>query len=112
MVIYLCTGPEAKDWGTGLPLKQDLLGKMSSLEVHHIFPKAQLYKFNYQRADVNALANYLRKKAPEKGLVVRLKKTSGRNFHGKITAHHRGGGMRRLYRQIDWARTGRSAGDR
>lgn len=58
-VLYMLTRMgEAKDWGTGLPLKQDLLGKMSSLEVHHIFPKAQLYKFNYQRADVNALANF------------------------------------------------------
>jgi large subunit ribosomal protein L2 len=46
-----------------------------------------------------------RKKAPEKPLVVRLKKKSGRNFHGKITAHQRGGGARRLYRVIDFQRT-------
>src|SRR5262249_25472488 len=45
------------------------------------------------------------KKAPEKTLLVRLSKTSGRNFHGKITAHHRGGGMRRMYRLIDFKRT-------
>jgi len=58
-VLYMLTRMgEAKDWGTGLPLKQDLLGKMSSLEVHHIFPKAQLYKSGYHRADVNALANF------------------------------------------------------
>ena len=44
-VLYLLTRMgEAKDWGTGLPLKSSLLGKMSRLEVHHIFPKAQLYK--------------------------------------------------------------------
>lgn len=49
---------EARDWGTGLPLKAGLLGKMSSLEVHHIFPKAQLYKRNYKRPEVNALANF------------------------------------------------------
>ena len=36
-----------------------------------------------------------RKKAPEKALLVRLKKTSGRNFHGKITAHQRGGGSKK-----------------
>jgi hypothetical protein len=31
---------------------------MSKLEVHHIFPKAQLYKRNFNRAEVNALANF------------------------------------------------------
>jgi large subunit ribosomal protein L2 len=46
-----------------------------------------------------------RQKPPEKTLVVRLKKKSGRNFHGKITAHHRGGGARRMYRVIDFKRT-------
>lgn len=58
-VLYLLTRMgEAKDWGTGLPLKSNLLGKMSKLEVHHIFPKAQLYKCNYKRPEVNALANF------------------------------------------------------
>ncbi len=58
-VLYLLTRMgEARDWGTGLPLKAHLLGKMSRLEVHHIFPKAQLYKRNHQRPEVNALANF------------------------------------------------------
>ncbi|MBS4060370.1 MAG: DUF262 domain-containing protein [Bacteroidetes bacterium] len=58
-VLYLLTRMgEAKDWGTGLPLKANLLGKMSRLEVHHIFPKAQLYKRDYSRMEVNALANF------------------------------------------------------
>ena len=58
-VLYMMTRMgEARDWGTGLPLKSSLLGKMSRLEVHHIFPKAQLYKKNYRRAEVNALANF------------------------------------------------------
>ncbi len=58
-VLYLLTRMgEARDWGTGLPLKANLLGKMSRLEVHHIFPKAQLYKHDYKRAEVNALANF------------------------------------------------------
>lgn len=48
----------ALDWGTGLPLKASLLGRMNRLEVHHIFPKAQLYKRNYPRPEVNALANF------------------------------------------------------
>ncbi|RME81582.1 MAG: DUF262 domain-containing protein [Caldilineae bacterium] len=58
-VLYMITRMgEARDWGSGLPLKANLLGKMSKLEVHHIFPKAQLYKRNYKKQEVNALANY------------------------------------------------------
>lgn len=58
-VLYMLTRMgEARDWGTGLPLKAGLLGRMSSLEVHHIFPKAQLYKRNHKRPDVNAIANF------------------------------------------------------
>lgn len=58
-VLYLLTRTgQARDWGNGLPLKANLLGKMSRLEVHHIFPRAQLYKRDYSRAEVNALANY------------------------------------------------------
>lgn len=45
-----------------------------------------------------------RKKPPEKALLSRLSKKSGRNVHGKITARHRGGGARRLYREIDFKR--------
>ena len=59
-VLYMLTRMgEARDWGTGLPLKASLLGKMSRLEVHHIFPKAQLYKLKHKRPDVNALAQFL-----------------------------------------------------
>jgi hypothetical protein len=58
-VLYMMTRMgEARDWGSGLPLKASLHGRMSRLEVHHIFPKAQLYKKNFRRAEVNALANF------------------------------------------------------
>ncbi len=58
-VLYMLTRMGgSKDWGTGLPLKASLLGKMNRLEVHHIFPKAQLYKRRYKRPEVNALANF------------------------------------------------------
>ncbi|MCA8937469.1 MAG: hypothetical protein KDB68_14835, partial [Planctomycetes bacterium] len=58
-VLYLITRMgQARDWGTGLPLKASLLGKMSRLDVHHIFPKAQLYKRDYKKTVVNALANF------------------------------------------------------
>lgn len=45
-----------------------------------------------------------RKKKREKSLTVRLKKHSGRNNQGKITARHRGGGHKRIYRIIDFRR--------
>ena len=38
------------------------------------------------------------KTAPEKSLVVSLSKTAGRNNQGKITVRHRGGGVKRKYR--------------
>lgn len=58
-VLYLLTRMgQARDWGTGVELRANLLGKMSRLEVHHIFPKAQLYKRKLRRAEVNALANF------------------------------------------------------
>jgi hypothetical protein len=49
---------DVKDWGTGVPLRNELLGKLASLELHHIFPKTLLYKAGYDKADVNALANF------------------------------------------------------
>lgn len=48
----------ARDWGTGIELSQSLLGKNSSLQVHHIFPKHVLYSAGKTKSMVNALANY------------------------------------------------------
>lgn len=45
-----------------------------------------------------------RKKRPEKSLTTRKKKNGGRNNQGKITARHRGGGHKRLFRAIDFRR--------
>jgi large subunit ribosomal protein L2 len=42
---------------------------------------------------------------PEKSLLVRRQKHGGRNNQGKITARHRGGGHKKLYRLIDFHRT-------
>ncbi len=43
-------------------------------------------------------------KRPEKGLRERLLRSGGRNNTGRITADHRGGGHKRLYRLIDFKR--------
>ena len=42
--------------------------------------------------------------APEKSLVVTLKKNGGRNNQGRITVRHQGGGAKRKYRLIDFKR--------
>jgi len=41
---------------------------------------------------------------PERSLLVSLKRHAGRNFRGKITVRHRGGGAKRKYRIIDFKR--------
>ena len=48
----------ARDFGSGLPLKDHLLGRLASLQVHHVFPKAVLYEAGYRRSQVNAVANF------------------------------------------------------
>jgi hypothetical protein len=58
-LLYLLTRVgSARDWGSGLPLRADLLGKINRLQLHHIFPKSQLYKCDYRLSEVNALANF------------------------------------------------------
>jgi len=46
----------------------------------------------------------LTRSTPEKSLVEGLKKSGGRNAHGRKTSRHRGGGAKRLYRKIDFKR--------
>ena len=58
-MLYMLTRiGDAKDFGTGLPLKADLLGRINALQVHHIFPKSILYKYGYGQTDVNSVANF------------------------------------------------------
>ncbi len=45
------------------------------------------------------------KSTPEKSLLAPLKKSGGRNNHGRVTSRHRGGGHKRMYRIIDFKRT-------
>src|SRR5438105_10436626 len=46
----------------------------------------------------------LTKFEPEKSLTVGRIRANGRNHHGVITAKHRGGGNKKLYRIIDFRR--------
>src|SRR5215218_2138261 len=47
----------------------------------------------------------LTKFEPEKSLTIGRIRANGRNHHGVITAKHRGGGNKKLYRMIDFRRT-------
>ena len=58
-LLYLLTRVyHAKDWDTGIELSNHMLGSLSRLELHHIFPKSLLYDHGYERHEVNALANF------------------------------------------------------
>lgn len=57
-MLYMLTRVwNARDWDSGDALKKHLLGNLSNLQLHHIFPKAYLYDASYDRFEVNALAN-------------------------------------------------------
>ena len=49
----------------------------------------------------------LTKKRPEKSLVHGMRKRGGRNAYGRITMRHQGGGVRKLYRTVDFKRIDR-----
>lgn len=55
------------------------------------------FKSNYTFEEIT-------KSTPEKSLTVALRKSGGRNNHGRITARHIGGGHKRRYRIIDFKR--------
>lgn len=58
-MLYLLTRTlGARDFGSGIALSAQMLGHLSSLQVHHIFPKARLYEAGYHQAEVNAVANF------------------------------------------------------
>ena len=55
------------------------------------------FKSNYSFEEIT-------KSTPERSLTVSLRKSGGRNNHGRITARHIGGGHKRRYRIIDFKR--------
>lgn len=59
---------------------------------------------NAQRNMSYLESDEITKKFPEKSLVAPKKKNDGRNSQGKITVRHRGGGVKRKYRLVDFKR--------
>ena len=81
-LLYMLTRVSGtRDFCSGIELKATMLGKMSSLELHHIFPKSRLNRHDkgYSRPQINALGNYcfltkdcnlrIRDRLPEKYLL-------------------------------------------
>lgn len=60
-LLYMMTRmTEARDLGTNVPLRHNLQQGLAGLQVHHLFPKAQLYAMQppMPRGEVNAVANF------------------------------------------------------
>ncbi|EMI56267.1 protein containing DUF262 [Rhodopirellula sallentina SM41] len=58
-LLYMMTrARHARDWGTGDELNNHLLGHLTRLEIHHVFPKALLYEAGIKKREVNAIANF------------------------------------------------------
>lgn len=58
LLYMLSRVSRARDLCSGLEVSRHLLGRHAELEVHHIFPKAQLYRHGLHKSQVNALANF------------------------------------------------------
>ena len=57
-----------------------------------------------QRKLIRLKTNHLSKSPLLKFKLLKLPKSSGRNNTGKITVYHKGGGVKKLYRKIDFTR--------
>ena len=49
-----------------------------------------------------SFGNFITTNEPEKSLTRGFKRPMGRNHHGKVTTRHKGGGHKRLFREIDF----------
>lgn len=63
-----------------------------------------------QRHSIKLKNDHLEKKPLLKNKTKGLTKSSGRNYSGKITVRHKGGGHKKKYRNIDFYRTNNSTG--
>jgi len=57
-----------------------------------------------QRFQIGDDFSDITKYEPEKSLLLRMRKTSGRDWRGRISARHRGGGSKKMYRLVDFKR--------
>lgn len=60
---------------------------------------------NGQRFRVDLDYGDLTTSSPEKSLLVKVRKTAGRDWRGRISSRHKGGGNKKLFRVIDFKRS-------
>ena len=58
LYISMLRDKNSKDWYAKTNLDGMAIGHNANLEIHHIFPKAQLKKLNYDSKSINTFANY------------------------------------------------------
>ena len=57
MLYFALKQNGAKDWFSGLKLSDKHVGRAHSLQYHHIFPKSLLHSANYEKKEINEIAN-------------------------------------------------------
>lgn len=57
MLYFVLKHNGAKDWLSGLRLSERHVGKSHYLQYHHIFPKSVLRDANYEKKEINEIAN-------------------------------------------------------
>jgi len=67
------------------------------VKVRRSLTNGQRFRVDLDYGDVTA-------SKPEKSLLVKVQKTSGRDWRGRISSRHKGGGNKKLYRIIDFKR--------
>ena len=57
MLYFVFRQNGAKDWLSGLALSDKHIGRAHTIQYHHIFPKSLLHDANYDKKEINEIAN-------------------------------------------------------
>lgn len=57
MLYFVLRQNSAKDWWSGLRLSDKHIGRAHTIQYHHIFPKSLLRDANYEKKEINEIAN-------------------------------------------------------
>jgi large subunit ribosomal protein L2 len=68
-----------------------------AIKKHKPYTPSRRYLTSFDFAEITSTK-------PEESLLEPLRKKGGRNHHGHVTARHRGGGHKKMYRRIDFRR--------
>jgi len=57
MLYFVLKNNGAKDWFSGLKLSEKHTGRAHTIQYHHIFPKSLLRDANFEKKEINEIAN-------------------------------------------------------